>query len=316
MKTRIFFASDVHGSESCFRKFINAAKFYDANALILGGDITGKALVPIVEMPDGRFRLSFEGEEVVVKKEELPTYIKTLRNSGRYCFMATEAELAELEKDKAKLDALFLKSMKEVLRSWISLAQERLKGTGVKCYISPGNDDRLELDELLQDSENVVNPEAKVVELESGNEMITVGYANPTPWKSPREVPEDELFRMIDGVASQLKEPSKSIFNLHVPPHGTELDKAPVVNSELKYEREGLGQLKMTNIGSTAVRKSIEKYQPMLGLHGHVHEVRGFIRIGRTLCVSPGSDYVAGTLKGAIIDLEGSAIKEYMLTSG
>jgi Icc-related predicted phosphoesterase len=198
VKTRIFFASDVHGSESCFRKFINAAKFYDANALILGGDITGKALVPIVERPDGRFRLSFEGEEVVVKKEELPTYIKTLRNSGRYYFMATEAELAELEKDKAKLDALFLKTMKEVLRSWISLAQERLKGTGVKCYISPGNDDRLELDELLQDSENVFNPEAKVVELESGNEMITVGYANPTPWKSPREVPEDELFKMID----------------------------------------------------------------------------------------------------------------------
>lgn len=316
MTTRIFFASDVHGSESCFRKFINAAKFYDAKVLILGGDITGKALVPIVERPDGRFRLSFEGEEVVAKKEGLPKYIKTLRNSGRYYFLATEAEVAELEKDKAKVDALFLECMKEVLRSWVSLAQERLKGTGVKCYISPGNDDRLELDELLQDSGNVINPEAKVVELESGNEMITLGYANPTPWNSPREVPEDQLFKMIDGLASQLKEPSKSIFNLHVPPYGTELDKAPAVNSELKYKREGLGQVKITNVGSTAVLESIEKYQPMLGLHGHVHEVRGFIRIGHTLCISPGSDYVAGTLKGAIIDLQNCTIKEYMLTSG
>lgn len=316
MKTRIFFVSDVHGSERCFRKFLNAAKFYSANVLILGGDITGKALIPVIQVSDEKYRLNFQGEELQVKKKDLQDYLSQLRNSGLYYFMTTPEELQKLTEDKGMIEKIFMDQMKSVLSSWVQLANERLKGTDVTCYISPGNDDKFELDSLLQDSEHVVNPENRVVEVKGGYEMITLGFANPTPWHSPREVPEEKLLEMIEALASQLKKPENSIFSLHVPPYGTELDRAPAVTSELEYQREGLGMVKMINAGSTAVRAAIEKYQPLLGLHGHIHESRGFVRLGRTLCINPGSEYGEGTLRGAIVDLEEGKVKEFMLTSG
>ena len=316
MKTRIFFVSDVHGSERCFRKFLNAAKFYSANVLILGGDITGKALVPVIQISEDKFRMNFQGQEITVKKKELQDYLASLRNNGLYYFMTTPEELERLAKNKDEVDKIFMEQMTSVLSSWIQLANERLKGTGVKCYISPGNDDRFEMDYILQDSEHVINPENRVVEIPGGYEMITLGYANPTPWKSPREVSEERLLEMIEHLASLLKKPETSIFNLHVPPFGTELDKTPAVNSQLEYEKAGLGMVKVINAGSRAVKSSIEKYQPLLGLHGHIHESRGFVWLGRTLCLNPGSDYGEGTLKGALVDLEDGKLKEFILTSG
>jgi len=316
VKTRIFFVSDVHGSERCFRKFLNAAKFYSANVLILGGDITGKALVPVIQISEDKFRMNFQGQEITVKKKELQDYLASLRNNGLYYFMTTPEELERLAKNKDEVDKIFMEQMTSVLSSWIQLANERLKGTGVKCYISPGNDDRFEMDYILQDSEHVINPENRVVEIPGGYEMITLGYANPTPWKSPREVSEERLLEMIEHLASLLKKPETSIFNLHVPPFGTELDKAPAVNSQLEYEKAGLGMVKIINAGSRAVKSSIEKYQPLLGLHGHIHESRGFVWLGKTLCLNPGSDYGEGTLKGALVDLEDGKLKEFILTSG
>ncbi len=316
MKTRIFFVSDVHGSERCFRKFINAAKFYSANVLILGGDITGKALVPVIQISEDKFRMNFQGQEMTVKKKELQEYLASLRNNGLYYFMTTPEELERIANNREEVDRIFMEQMRSVLSSWIQLANERLKGTDVKCYISPGNDDRFEMDSILQDSEHVINPENRIVEIPGGYEMITLGYANPTPWKSPREVSEERLLEMIEHLASKLKKPETSIFNLHVPPFGTELDKAPAVNSQLEYEKAGLGMVKVVNAGSRAVRSSIEKYQPLLGLHGHIHESRGFVWLGRTLCLNPGSDYGEGTLKGALVDLEDGKLKEFILTSG
>jgi Icc-related predicted phosphoesterase len=316
VKTRIFFVSDVHGSERCFRKFINAAKFYSANVLILGGDITGKALVPVIQISEDKFRMNFQGQEMTVKKKELQEYLASLRNNGLYYFMTTPEELERIANNREEVDRIFMEQMRSVLSSWIQLANERLKGTDVKCYISPGNDDRFEMDSILQDSEHVINPENRIVEIPGGYEMITLGYANPTPWKSPREVSEERLLEMIEHLASKLKKPETSIFNLHVPPFGTELDKAPAVNSQLEYEKAGLGMVKVVNAGSRAVRSSIEKYQPLLGLHGHIHESRGFVWLGRTLCLNPGSDYGEGTLKGALVDLEDGKLKEFILTSG
>jgi len=316
VKTRIFFVSDVHGSERCFRKFLNAAKFYSANVLILGGDITGKALVPVLQLSEDKFRLNFQGQEVNVKKKDLQDYLTSLRNNGLYYFMTTPEELERIAGNREMIDRIFMEQMTSVLISWIKLADERLRGTDVKCYISPGNDDRFEMDSILKDSEHVINPENRVLEIPGGYEMITLGYANPTPWKSPREVSEERLLEMIEHLASQLKKPETSIFNLHVPPFGTELDKAPAINSQLEYERSGLGMVKVVYAGSRAVRSSIEKYQPLLGLHGHIHESRGFIWLGRTLCLNPGSDYGEGTLRGALVDLEDGKLKEFILTSG
>lgn len=313
--TRIFFITDVHGSDRCFRKFLNAAKVYKADALVLGGDITGKVLIPIVEREDGRYDVSLFGKLEVIGRERLPEVRKNLQDAGQYSFVTSKASLQEIKADKSMEGEVFNRAMVEVLESWMRLAQERLAESGAKCYISPGNDDKLEIDSALVDSGPVVNPEGKVVELAGGYEMITLGYANPTPWKSPREVSEERLGQMIESLATQVRRPDTAVYNLHVPPKDTELDKAPAVSDDFNYVREGLS-FKFIHAGSAAVRASIEKHAPLLGLHGHIHESRSFVRLGRTLCLNPGSEYGEGILRGALVNLADGKVHDYMFTSG
>jgi Icc-related predicted phosphoesterase len=312
---RLFFITDVHASDRCFRKFLNAAKFYKADCLILGGDITGKVLIPIVDRGDGSYSLKLFGKDAVVKQERLVQTRKELQDAGQYSFVTTPSELVEIQADKKKEGSVFNEAILSLVQAWLQLAEERLSGTDVMCYISPGNDDKLEVDAVLRDSEHVVNPENRMVVLEGGYEMITLGYANPTPWRSPREVSEERLGEMIEALAVQVKRPDTAIFNLHVPPINTELDKAPAVSSDFEYVKEGLG-IKMVHAGSTAVRAAIEKHQPLLGLHGHIHESKGFVRIGRTVCLNPGSEYADGVLRGCLVHIQGEKAKEFLLTSG
>ncbi len=312
---RIFFTTDVHGSDRCFRKFVNAARVYKANCLILGGDITGKVLIPIVERPDGKYDVALFGKQESIGAEKIPEVRKRLQDSGQYSFVATKAEIAELQADRSKEEAVFNEAMVSVLESWVKLAQERLSGTNVKCYLSPGNDDKFDIDRALVNEGLVVNPENRVVELDGGYEMITLGYANPTPWHSPREVSEVKLGEMIESLASQVEHPEGAVYNLHVPPIDTELDKAPAVSHDFNYVKEGLG-IKFIHVGSTAVRKAIESHAPLLGLHGHIHECRGFIRLGRTLCFNPGSEYGDGILRGVLANLQDGKVHDFMLTSG
>ncbi len=313
--TRIFFTTDVHGSDRCFRKLLNASKAYKADSLILGGDITGKLLIPIVERSDGRYDLNLFGKQEIIGHERLAETRRALQDAGQYSFVTTQAELAEIKADKAKEEKMFSKAMIAVLDSWVKLAHERLANTNVKLHLSPGNDDKFEIDSSLVNSGPVVNPEGKVVVLDGGFEMITLGYANPTPWKSPREVSEEKLGEMIESLASEVKNPETAVYNLHVPPIDTELDKAPAVSHDFNYVKEGLG-IKFIHAGSSAVRRSIERHAPLLGLHGHIHESKGFTRIGRTLCLNPGSEYSDGILRGALAYLVDGKVHDFMLTSG
>ncbi len=272
-------------------------------------------LIPIVEKQDGKYQLNLFERDTVIGKDRLEATKVALSDAGQYSFITTPKELEEIRMSKSREEAVFNESILSVLRGWIQLAQERLQGTGVTCYISPGNDDKFLIDDLLNDSAEVINPEAKVVHLDEEHEMITLGYANPTPWKSPREVNEEKLGVMIEEMASQVRRPETAVYNLHVPPINTELDKAPAVDSELRPVRQGLG-IKMIHAGSSAVRSAIEAHGPLLGLHGHIHESKGFAKIGRTLCLNPGSEYADGILRGGLVNLEGGKGKEFALTSG
>lgn len=315
-RTRLFFVTDVHGSNRCFRKFVNGGKFYNANVLVLGGDITGKMIVPLVKQADSTYTCSFAGSEFTMKsQEEVDNMVKNIGDSGFYPYFSEPKEVEELSADKDRVHQLFIKLMKESVRGWLKLAEERLKGTGISCYISPGNDDFFEIDEALNSSSYVVNPEEKVVYVDDEHEMITLGYTNHTPWNSPRECDEDVLQQKIDKMTSQVKDMKKSLFNLHVPPINTLIDQAPKLDSNFKPVISS-GEFVMISAGSTAVRKTIERDQPLAGIHGHIHESRGTVKIGKTMCFNPGSDYNLGTLKGLLCDVEKDKVKSYMLTSG
>jgi len=313
--TRIFFACDVHGSEVCFRKFISAGKFYKANVVILGGDLTGKRVIPVVERPDGVSVARFLDKKYILKTpEELNELEKLIRASGCYPYSVSQEEAGELS-DKSKLDEVFLHLMIESMTRWVSLVEEHLRGTGIKCFIMPGNDDYFELDSVLEESNFVLNPEGKVVEIDRDHEMISTGCSNITPWKCPRDVPEDELRKIIDEMASRVKNMENCVFNLHCPPFDSGLDMAPELDENLKPIVRG-GQIHQIPVGSITVRDEIKKFKPLLGLHGHIHESKGACRIERTLCLNPGSEYTEGMLRGAIVDVDKKGVKGYLLTSG
>lgn len=312
---RIFFATDVHGSDTCFRKFINAAKFYQAQVLILGGDITGKLIMPLVQDGTGGYTFQQHGEEHRISGAELPQTQKQLRDIGYYPVSLSQEEVDALATDQAKVEALFVELAKESITRWMDLAEERLRGTGIECYISPGNDDPLAIDPILSRGVGIINPEEQVALLRGEWEMISCGTTNITPWNSPRELPEDQLEAKLDALAKQVQNQAKAIYNIHCPPNNTAIDKAPALDSTLK-PKVVPGAVQMTSVGSTAVASVIKRYQPLLALHGHVHESRGIVKLGRTLCINPGSEYGENVLRGALIQLGKKGVEDFLLTSG
>ena len=313
---KIFFTSDVHGSEKTFFKFLNAGKFYKADLQILGGDITGKVVIPIFVENDGTFKAHFLGADYVFKDEKQVIDLeKKIRDNGFYSFREKPDEIVRINSSPQEREALFEKLMVERLRSWVQIADQRLAGTKIQCYVMAGNDDSFAVDSVLSESKSIVNPEGKVVEVIDGYEMVSSGFSNMTPWKCPRDVSEDELAKKLATMTSQVKNMSKCIFNLHCPPNGTNIDQAPKLDESLQPKMGPSGTI-MESVGSIAVTESIKKHQPLLGLHGHIHESRGIAKIGRTLCINPGSEYGEGILRGALVSLKGDRVESYSFTSG
>jgi Icc-related predicted phosphoesterase len=312
---RIFFATDVHGSETCWRKFLNSGQHYQADAIILGGDMTGKALVPVIhDRGDVWHATLLENRQELLGEDAVAAFEQAVIRRGYYPFRTTPEEVRELHEDEAKWHALFSDQMLGTVERWMALADEKLAGTGIACYVCPGNDDQLEVDDVITKAKHVELAEGRIVELDS-YQMASSGWSNPTPWDTYREENEDKLGERIQRVAEQVTAPAeRTIFGLHCPPYGSRLDDAPELSADMDLVDAGRST---KPCGSTAVRTAIEQYQPALSLHGHIHESRGSIRIGNTLCINPGSSYEQGQLLGAVIDLEGGKkIKRFVLTSG
>lgn len=314
--TKVFFATDIHGSDLCLRKFLNAGKFYGVDAVVMGGDITGKMIVPVVEESPSSYSAYLFGRKRTVDAEGLASLNKFIADAGFYAHPMGPDEMHALRDDPAAVNELFRKLMNETMSRWIDMAEDRLAGTGIECIFAPGNDDPLFIDDLLSSSASVVNPDRRVIELPGGFSMISVGYSNRTPWASPREVDEEDLRAMIDAEVAKLDDPGRAVFNLHVPPKDTPIDQAMALDDDFRPIVKG-GAPVIAGVGSSAVRDAIAAYQPMLTLHGHIHESRGEARIGRTLALNPGSEYSEGVLRGVIVSFSGrKGIRGYQLVAG
>ncbi len=316
MKNRLtlFFASDIHGSERVFRKFLNAAPFYGADALIFGGDITGKALVPIVEVAPGRFRATlFARVHEVEAGTGLDELEDRIRTNGFYPYRTTPEEAAQLA-DPEHLRAVFTKVMTQTAERWVTLADERLRKAGIPALMMPGNDDEPMVKQLLAQGDWIVDAEGRRVELE-GYQVVSYGYSTTTPWHSPREVTEEGMAAALDDLIVQLIPGQPTIFNLHDPPHGSGLDLALKLTPDLRVESGG-GQPLLEPVGSAAVRAAVERLQPVLSLHGHIHESKAAGHIGRTLVINPGSTYGEGTLQGVLVTLEKGTVIGHQFVSG
>jgi Icc-related predicted phosphoesterase len=309
---RVFFATDLHGSEMCWRKFLNAAKFYEADVLICGGDMTGKAIVPIVQ-EDGHFTFTLAGVQQVVGAEQVGEIEAQIRRKGYYPLQMSVDRLEELDKDDKIRAETFQQVMLEGVDRWMGMAADKLRGTGVRCFVCPGNDDEMEVDDVIRRSDLVELGEGRMVDID-GWTMISTGWSNHTPWNTHREETEQALGDRIESMAKQVADSSRAIFNLHCPPYKSGLDEAPAIDADLRLLHGGRA---LRPVGSTAVREAIEKHQPLLSLHGHIHESKGAIKIGKTLSINPGSSYEEGMLMGAIIQLDPKkGIKSYQLVNG
>ena len=314
--TRILYGSDFHGSEAVFRKFLSAALQYQASHLIVGGDVTGKAMIPIVHQGNGRYQgYVFGRKEEPSTPEELEKLKKTISNVGFYPIVVEKDEAQALESDKVLMSQRFEGEMCQRVRQWMALVEETLVPQKKTLYFMPGNDDLYSIDAVIDEFEHVFNPDMKRFVIDDDYELYGLSNANMTPWACARDVEEDELALKLAVLERLVTNPERAILALHVPPYGSNLDTCPELDKDLKMITLG-GQVLMKSAGSTAVKAFIEKVQPMLTLHGHIHESPGHTRIGRTLAINAGSEYAEGILKAAIINLEGGKVKGHLLISG
>jgi uncharacterized protein len=314
-KARVYFATDLHGSSKCFRKFLNAGPAYGADVLILGADLGGKAIQGIVRGTRGRWHARFIGtDHDVAEGAELEALEKLIEDHGYYPCRAEPGELEARQAD-GTLEALFLELMAGRLKAWMDLADERLRPKGIPLHVMLGNDDPQELRPILDDASWAVHAEGHVLPLDESHELISWGYSNLTPFHSHREQTEADLAAAIASMTSQLRDPARAVFNLHVPPIASGLDEAPMLDENLTIQQSA-GQVKFAPAGSTAVREAIEQVQPQLSLHGHIHESAGIRRIGRTIAINPGSDYATGALNGALVTLERDKVATHQLVRG
>lgn len=319
--TRLFFATDLHGSERTFRKFINAGKFYSADLLVMGGDITGKLVIPIIKQANGHMRATLQGKtEHLSTDAELQALLDRLGTLGFYSRIMEEDEFREVQADPAAVEALFHELARMKLEAWVDLAETRLAGTGIKCYVTGGNDDDPAVLTAIKrpGTQSFFACEGQVVNVDEDHTMVSIGYSTPTPWKTPREISDEALGEMIASTVAQVADLQHCIFNFHDPPAESTLDTCPELDWSVDPPQPIVkaGQIVMHGAGSHSVRQAIEKYQPMLGLHGHIHESQAAAHLGRTLCVNPGSEYGEGVLRGCLINFAGGAIEGYQMTSG
>lgn len=319
--TRLYFATDIHGSERTYRKFINAGKFYEAQVLIMGGDILGKLAIPIIRESTGEYRAALMGRtERIETEEELKNLLTKIGTLGFYSKIMSEEEFKATQSDPAAVETLFKALARKRLEEWVDLAETRLAGTGIKCFVTGGNDDYPEvLDVLYRESnQSIFGCEDKVVQIDDDHTMISQGFSTPTPWHTPREVSDEELGTLIDEMIGRAGDLQHCIFNFHDPPVDSTLDTCPMLdwNTDPPSQIVRGGQVVLFGAGSQSVRNAIEKHQPILGLHGHIHESPGVIKIGRTTCINPGSEYGEGILRGALVNVREGEVSSYQLTSG
>jgi hypothetical protein len=238
---------------------------------------------------------------------------KRVRSRGYYPYRTTPDEMDELRTDPEKIHQVFLSLVMKSAEDWLSFADEKLAGSGIRCLVTTGNDDMFDLDSLIQSARQVELAEGKIIPLDDHHEMISSGWSNPTPWHTFRETSEEDLAKRIDTMVNQVKNTHNCVFNFHAPPYGSGLDDAPELTKDLRPKLAGN---LLIPVGSKSIRDAIMKHQPLLGLHGHIHESKGTKRLGRTLCINPGSMYEQGFLSGALITLGKDKLKNFVLTNG
>jgi Icc-related predicted phosphoesterase len=302
----MFFATDFHGSTLTFRKFLAAPRFYQADVLVLGGDLTGKALYPVLPADRDRVR-------------DDPDLQQQAETTGIYLWEAQPDEVEQLKADISYERKVVAALACERLERWLHRGEEVLAETDTDCYVIGGNDDSEAVVDLLAShpGPRIRFCEDQTLDFGRGRTITGYGWANPTPWATPRELTDPDIAAGLRAAIATCPDPARAVFSIHVPPYEV-LDVCPKLDTSVDPPRPVIrgGQVVTASVGSHAVREAILQTQPLLMLCGHIHESRGAVRLGRSLVVNPGSEFSQGLLNGVRITVSDHGKLDYQLTSG
>ena len=308
---KLFYVTDIHGSNVCYRKFLNALPIYGVDVAVLNGDLLGKVLIPMVEKPGGGWECHLMGMYTEMNTERSsPTSRRSSRTRATTGCTRPARSSRPPRPTPRRSTSSSSTGPTSASRSGSSWPTSVSRARTTTMYICPGNDDWWEVDDMISCMKVIKPCDNMVVDID-GHEMVSCSRSNPTPWDTPREESEEELAVHLDELCKRVSNYESAIFNFHVPPYGYSLDLCPKLDENMKMAAE-----EKIHAGSQGAKQVIEKYQPLLGLHGHIHESRGAQKAGRTLMINPGSEYSEGILKGVIIMLDKKKVKDYVFTQG
>lgn len=313
-RTKVLFATDLHGSQYTFGKLLNVLELWSPDVLVLGGDVAGKGLLPVlVEGETATMR--WMGEERAVPLAEAEAQEARASQLGFYPIRVDAEGLARMREDEDFKEEEFERLMIERWADWLDRLEDRCAALELPAFVIAGNDDPWSLDELNElDRVWVKGADSKVLPLLEEWELLSIGLANETPWRCPRDVPEERLAAELDSLAEDVDDFDRVVANIHVPPYGSALDLAPELDTSVEPPRPVTGST--VPVGSIAVKEFIEARQPLLTLHGHIHESPGAVSIGRTRAINPGSEFAEGILRGVLVTLEPGRVVGHQFVSG
>ena len=231
--------TDLHGSEICWKKFLNAGSFYGADVVILGGDVTGKAMVPIVQRANGTWEASLQDHRDTLESEDaIVEFEKRVMDRGYYPIRVSDQEYVAMQEDEVLVDKRFKEVMLDGTERWIAMAEEKLANTGIRVIACPANDDMFEIDDLLSG--------AQVVETGDEDDRSSSATSRWSRWAgrtrrpgTPSARPRSPSWRPGSIERSRGHRSETTIFNFHAPPYGSKLDNAPALNPDLTYVSGG-----------------------------------------------------------------------------
>ena len=323
-RIRVVLVSDLHGSEIAYAKLANIPKMFKADIVILNGDLTGKALMPIIKLRSGDYTANVFGEVKKFGENKLNEILRDARNSGYYPYIVNEDEYDELIKNPDKAKEVLIRLMIESFTDWMRKVEDRYRQSNVKLFYFPGNDDPYNFVEAIKklDNDVLIYGDERIIEVNK-YPILGFGYSNITPWHTDRELPEEELKERLIKLFNQVDSSKlpRLLAAIHVPPYGTVIDLAPKLTPDLRPVTAG-GEVVMDHAGSTAVREVLESYCPAAGLHGHIHESPGIDylqckQVKKSVpVINAGSEYMVGALKLAYLIFEDGKLKDKIFMRG
>jgi Icc-related predicted phosphoesterase len=314
-RLKILFVTDMHGSELTFRKFLNSLEIWGPDVLVCGGDVAGKGLLPVLDSGNGTVRVRWMGDEQELKRDQLDDIYAKAGQLGFYPYMAEAAELERLTADPVEYEQIFERLMRERWSNWLERLEERCAKLELPAFAIAGNDDPWSLDMItFEEREWVQGADGKVLDLVGDWRLLSCGLANQTPWSCPRDLPEEDLAARLEEIADGVGDFTNVVANIHVPPYNSALDIAPELDASVTPPRAIAGST--VPVGSTAVAEFLTRHQPLLSLHGHIHESPGAVTIGRTHAINPGSEYAEGILRGVLVTIEPDRVVGHQFVTG